>query len=124
MKLIDTVRLATTTSDGYGDKSVTILTDVKSLFIQKSSVSHANNTDTELSDATVYLDATNEVVLANMFKLEGMYIIAQPFGQNMQDSWYKIKSVSVGQRKLLDNDVDNIHCTLQKVAGLAYAPVS
>lgn len=120
MKLIDTVKLATTTVDGYGDKAVTVLTEVKALFIQKSSIMHSENADSITSDATVYLDPLNTIVLTNAFRLEGMYIIAQPFGQLTQESWYQITNVTVGQRKLLNNAVDNIHCSLKKVAGLAY----
>jgi len=124
MRLIDTVKLATTTVDGYGDKTVTVLTEVNSLFVQKSSVTHGTNADGITSDATVYLDPTNVIVLTNAFRLEGMYIIAQPFGQVTQESWYRITHVTVGQRKLLNNAVDNIHCSLEKVAGLAYVYIS
>lgn len=120
MRLTDTVKLATTTVDGYGDKTVTVLTDVSSLFIQRSGVEHSQNAEEVVSDASVYLDPKNTVVLENMYRLEGMYIIAQPFGQSQSESWYKIRSINVGQRKLLDNVVENIHCQLDKVAGLAY----
>lgn len=120
MILTDTVKLATTTTDGYGDKTVTVLTEVKSLFIQRSNVSHDTNAEMGMSDAVVYLDPKNQVVLDNAYRLEGMYIIAQPFGQTEQESWYKITTVSVGQRKLLNNAVDNIHCGLDKAAGVAY----
>lgn len=121
MRLVDTVKLATTTHDGYGDKTVTVLTDVPSLFIQRTGLTHTDNADSITSDAAVYLDPENEIVVSNMFRLEGMYIIAQPFGQLTEESWYRITSVNVGQRKLLDNAIDNIYCRLQKVAGLAYA---
>lgn len=124
MKLVDTVKLATTTSDGYGDKTVTVLTEVDSLFIQRTSVVHGENLEGVASDATVYLDATNTVVLDNAYRLEGMYIIAQPFSQAQDEAWYRIIGVTVGQRKLLDNDVENIHCSLEKVAGMAYVSVS
>lgn len=120
MKLIDTVKLVTTTSDGYGDKTVSVLTEVKSLFIQRTGISHEDHADAIISDAAVYLDPKNETVLNNMYRLEGMYIIAQPFGQSSHESWYRITSVSVGQRKLLDNTVDNIYCRLEKAAGLPY----
>ena len=120
MTLTDTVKLATTTFDGYGDNTVTVLTEVKSLFIQRTAVEHTSNEDTVQSDAVVYLDPKNQVVLDNAYRLEGMYIIAQPFSQTQEESWYRIIAVNVGQRKLLDNVVDNIHCALDKVAGLAY----
>lgn len=124
MTLTDIVKLATTTNDGYGDKTVTVLTEVVSLFIQRTSVVHEDNTEGVASDAAVYLDPKNPIVLDNAYRLEGMYIIAQPFGQSTGESWYRIISVSVGQRKLLDNAIDNIYCRLEKVAGLAYASVS
>lgn len=124
MVLKDTVKLATATSDGYGDKTVTVLTDVKCLFIQKTSYERGQNNEGVASDATIYLDKTNPVVLDNAFRLEGMYIIANPFGQPEQDSWYRILDTSVGQRKLLDNVIDNIHCHLEKVAGVPYVLVS
>lgn len=120
MRLIDTVKLATTVSDGYGDKEVTVLTEVNSLFVQRTSVEHLDNTEGVASDAAVYLDPKNEIVVANMFRLEGMYIIAQPFGQAAGESWYRISRVNVAQRKLLDNTIDNIYCRLDKVAGLPY----
>lgn len=124
MTLTDTVKLATTTRDGYGDETVTVLTEVVSLFIQRTGAEHSDNIDGIVSDAAVYLDPRNPVVLENSYRLEGMYIIAQPFGQEQEESWYKIVSVNVGQRKLLDNTVDNIYCRLQKAAGLAYVYIS
>jgi hypothetical protein len=120
MVLTDTVKLATTTVDGYGDKTITVLTSVKALFIQRTSATHNQHIDTVESDATIYLDARNPVVLANAYRLEGMYIIAQPFGQTDGEAWYKIVNMTVGQRKLLNNVVENIHCQLDKIAGLAY----
>lgn len=120
MKLIDTVKLAQTSSDMYGDLTVEVLSDVQCLFIQRTSVEQSDNAIGVTSDATIYLDPTNQVVLDNSYRLEGMYIIAQPFGQSQTESWYQISGVQVGQRKLLNNAIDNIHCELVKVAGLAY----
>jgi len=124
MVLKDTVKLATTTEDGYGDRTATVLADVVCLFIQKTSYEQGSNSEGVVSDATVYLDPRNPTVLANAYRLEGMYVIAQSFGSAEQDSWYRIQSASVGQRKLLDNQVDNIYCHLEKVAGLPYVSIS
>lgn len=124
MILKDTVKLATTTVDGYGDQSVAVLADVVCLFIQKTSFERGVNNEGVASDATVYLDPKNPTVLDNAYRLEGMYIIAQSFGSTQQDAWYRIQSTSVGQRKLLDNTVDNIYCRLEKVAGLPYVSIS
>lgn len=124
MVLKDTVKLATTVVDGYGDKTVTVLDEVVCLFIQKSSYERGEGNEGVASDATVYLDPRNPTVLDNAYRLEGMYIIAESFGSTEQDSWYRIQSVSVGQRKLLNNAIDNIYCRLEKVAGLPYVSIS
>ena len=124
MTLTDTVKLATTTFDGYGDKTVTVLTEVKCLFIQKTGFDKSDFAENTISDSTIYLDPENSVVVDNMYRLEGMYIIAQPFGQSKEESWYRISNVTVAQRKLLDNAIDNIHCSLEKVAGVAYESIS
>lgn len=121
MRYPDVVRLATVTSDGYGDKTVTAVDEIPASFIKKSGMAHGANTEGETSDATVYLSPANSIVLAKKDDLDGMYIHAQPFSDN---SWYKISSSSVAERKLLNNAIDNIHCSLEKVAGLAYVLVS
>jgi hypothetical protein len=120
MNYLDTVKLATTTSDGYGDQTVTVLTDAKALFIQRTSEEHQNNADGITSDAAVYLDPTNSIVVDNAYRLEGMYIIANPLGGEQSASWYQIAHVTVGQRKLLNNAIDNIYCLLEKQPGAPY----
>lgn len=120
MRYLDTVTLVTTSTDGYGDQKVEVLADVKALFIQRTGVDHSQNAELPISDAVVYLDPKDPTVLNNAYRLEGMYVIARPFGQDQEESWYKIIGVNVGQRKLLSNMVDNVHCQLQKVAGLPY----
>lgn len=121
MTLVDTVKIATTTFDGYGDKTLTILTEVKCLFIHRLGVQNETFMDTTTSDASVYLDPTNQLIVDNMYRLEGMYVIAQPFGTSQEESWYRITNVTVAQKKLLTNKIDNILCRLQKISGLAYA---
>ena len=126
MRLIDTVLLVDTNSDGYGDKAIVSKTSVKSLFIQRSSYVHGGNTEGLMSDAAVYLDPKNPKVLEALRRdrkdgrvgLDGMYIIAQMFGEPDGESWYRISSVNVGRRKLLNNAIDNIYFRLEKVAGI------
>lgn len=118
MKYPDTVKLATTTSDGYGDKTVTVLDEIPAAFIKRAGVLHNNNgSDVETSDAAVYLLPSNAKVLEKKDELEGMYIIVAPYGDN---NWYRISSANIAERKLLNNTIDNIYCRLQKIAGLAY----
>lgn len=121
MRYPDTVQLATTTTDGYGDKTVTVLTNSKALFVEKTAIQQNASAADIISDATVYLDPTNEIVKGNLYRLEGMYIIAKPFGGDVSDSWYRVQHVTVAQHKLLGNRIDNIHCHLEKESGVPYA---
>lgn len=116
INLKDTVQLAEVTFNGYGDRTVQVLTDVASLFLQSTGSSHSNNVDIANADAHVYLDIDNPILTERGYRIEGMYLNANPFGAEGSESWYKITRVVVGQRKLLDNNVDNVHAYLQKVA--------
>lgn len=112
----DTCQLATLSSNGYGDKSVEVLTTIDCLFLQSTGNSHSSNVEIATSDAHIYLDIENPVILEKGYRIEGMYLMVNPFGAADSESWYKISRVVVGQRKLLDNDVDNVHAYLRKVA--------
>lgn len=116
IELKDIIQIGEDTSDGYGDKTVVILTDIEACFLQGSGNTHSNNTDIANSDAHAYLDIYNEVLVERGFKIEGLYIIANPLGSETSESWYRIERVKVGQRKLIDNSVDNVHVWLKKVA--------
>ena len=124
LKLKDTVKLAETSSDMYGDKVATVLTDVKALFIQSTGAQRGTNTEIISSDAHVYLDKNNSEIKGRGYRIEGMYIIANPFGIQDDESWFRIERVEVGQRKLLANDVNNVHAFLKKVAKMEVENVS
>lgn len=113
MKYPDTVKLATTSPDGYGDRTVTFLADIPAAFIKRAGVTHADNSEGETSDAAVYLLPSNATVLEKKDDLEGMYI-------QYNSNWYRISSANIAERKLLNNAIDNVYCRLDKVAGLAY----
>lgn len=115
MRLRDTVKLVTTKPDGYGDRSVEVITESKALFIQRSGLMHGMNADAITSDAAVYLDKNNPVVIEHLSELEGLYVIASPFGKDM---WFRISSANVAQRKLINNAIDNIYCRLERVSEL------
>lgn len=121
MRHPDTVKIATTTTDGYGDETVTALEEVPATFIKRAGLVHTPNADGETSDATVYLLPSHQFVDDNKDDLEGMYIVSEPFGSN---NWYRITSVNIAERKLLNNAIDNIHCRLEKIAGLPYDSIS
>lgn len=116
----DPVILIETAQDGYGDNTVAHAEHLNGLFRLGASQSQAGYVEGLATDAHIYLDINNEFVRANAFRLEGMYIIARLFGGSEAESWYKISRCIVGQRKLLENDINNIHCFLTKCDALDY----
>jgi len=118
----DKVKLILVDADGYNDKTVVLNQTVKSLFHLGGSYSQSASAEEHAADAHVYLNPKDPIVLANAYRLEGMYIVANMFGGDESDAWYRIGSVVVGQRKLLANNVDNVHCFLNKVHALADLP--
>ena len=117
--LNDTVKLVELSEpNGYGDSNVVVLTDLKALFLQSTGKSHSNYVDIINADAHAYVDFNNPEVKSRGYRLEGMYIVANPFGTPEVESWYQITRVVVGQRKLTDNKVDNVHVYLKKTEAL------
>ena len=121
MKYPDTVKLIATKPDGYGDRAIKSEVTTAAAFVKRAGYAHGSNTEGETSSAAVYLDPKNAKVLFFKDDLEGMYIWAEPFSSS---TWYRIISANVAERKLLNNALDNIYCQLEKVAGLAYVPIS
>lgn len=112
----DTVQLISTqlASDGYGTEIVDEVNDVQALFLSNTGWQHGNFQTQTTSDAEVYLDPEDEFVMANAYRLEGMYILANRFEGEDSQEWYKITQVIVGEDKLLDNQIDNVQCQLKK----------
>lgn len=116
----DPVILMETAQDGYGDNTVSHIEHLNGLFLQGTSTSQTNYVEAIGTDAHIYLDIENPWVLENAFRLEGMYLICPLNGGSEEESWYKISRCKVGQRKLLDNDINNVHCFLTKCDALDY----
>lgn len=114
----DVAELAEVTSDGYGDTTIEDTVEISCLFLQSTGHVHANNVDGFSADAHIYLDPTHALLLDRGFRIEGMFLKVAPFGSADGREWYRIVRVVVGQRKLLDNDVDNVHAFLQRVENL------
>ena len=108
--------IATTSDDGYGDSKVTALNEIECTFLLQAGTSHTGNVDVANSTAHVYLDIDNEFILSLGYRLEGFLFKISPFGTAESESWYKISNVQVGQRKLLTNEVNNVHAYLEKIA--------
>lgn len=114
----DPITIVETKQDGYGDNAISHVEHTYGLFNMGSSQSEASYVESLATDANVYLDIENPFVQAAGTRLEGMYIIANPFGIVGSEQWYKISSVQTGQDKLLTNQLDNIHCFLTKCDAL------
>ena len=119
INLQDTVKILNAGVNGYGDVVVLEEAEVLGAFFQGTSTSRTNNTDMlETYDAHCYVDETNEFVVDNAYRLEGMYLVANLYGGSEKEAWYKIRDVKLGVTKILDNQVNNCHCFLQKVEAL------
>lgn len=116
----DPLVLIDTTQNGYGDNTVSHIEHINGLFVQGTSQSQQGATEMLGTDAHAYLDIENPYVQANAFRLEGLYLIANIMGGKENESWYKIRSAKVGQRKLLENDINNVHVFLTKCEALDY----
>lgn len=116
----DPIILVETGANGYGDESVVHVEHLLGLFHQGMSQTQINYVDTAGTDAHVYLDIENEYVKQNAFRLEGMYIVANLLGGPQSEAWYKISRVVVGQRKLLENDLNCCHAFLTKCEALEF----
>jgi hypothetical protein len=116
----DSVEIVKTKVDNYGGQRIDEIETVSCLFISKNSSSHAQNQDSIDSDAELYIDPTSAFVIENFYRLEEMLVIAGRFNTSDSDSWYKITSVSVGEDKLLDNEINNILLRLKKTVGITY----
>ncbi len=119
MILKDTIKLIETTEpNGYGDVTVSATNDLKCLFIQSTGQSNSPHGLSIDSDAHAYIDKDNAIVKDKAYRLEGMYIIANLFNGTETESWYKIIKVRIGQKKLLCNDIENVHIYLKKTEAL------
>ena len=115
----DTVKLVETTApDGYGDIEPVVLTDLACDFFQTIGHGHSNHVDIVNADAHAYIDYNNPEVVARAFRLEGMYIVANPFNAPEAESWYRVTTVRIGQDKLRRNKIDNVHIYLKKSEAL------
>lgn len=114
----DSVILISTTQDEYGDDFIDKVIPINGLFLQGTSQNEISHTDMISTDAHIYLDIDNPFVQENAYRLEGMYLVADLLGLGQSESWYKIARVKIGWRKLLENDINNVHCFLTKCEAL------
>lgn len=116
----DTVTFVKVSSDGYGDKSPTQQVDIPVIFVQNTGYSRANYQAQIDSDAICYPDFTASFIVENSNRLEGMYIVADSiYSDAVDDSWFRVESVTVNRDHLLNNQIDNIELRLKKTKPIA-----
>ena len=102
--------------DAYGDETIVAdSADIKCLFLYSMSAAERGFVEEINTDAHAYLDIDNPFIQKNMFRLEGMYLVFNRYGE---DSWYKIERVVIGRTVLTDNKDNNIHAFLSKSAAM------
>lgn len=116
----DTVNLVDPVIDAYGAEKIGQVEQVPALFIQNTGWQHSDNQDAIDSDGEIYIDPTHWFVVENAYRLEELLVIANPLGGATADAWYRITDVTVGQDKLLTNQIDNIKLELKKSTELPY----
>jgi len=114
MKYPDTVILVNPViGDAYGSEKIGRQETVKANVGQVTGYTQADNSASITSDSIAYLDPTNSYVLEMVERLEGMLLITS-FGETQADAWYRIETVNVGKRGLLNNQLDNVQVNLKK----------
>lgn len=116
----DSVQLVDPVVDSYGAEKIGQVEEVPALFIQNTGWGHSNNADEVTSNAEIYIDPAHWFVAQNVYRLEDMLVIANPFSGTQADAWYRIVDVTVGQDKLLTNQIDNVRLELKKTTEIPY----
>lgn len=100
--------------DVYGDETIVAdSAEIKCLFLYSMSESETNFVGSIQTSAHAYLDIGNPFIQKNMYRLEGMYLVFNRYGE---DTWYKIERVVIGRTVLTDNKDNNVHAFLSKSA--------
>lgn len=111
----DSVTILKAASSGYrGSKDVSEYKVVPAIFIQSTGFIQAGFQENIDADAICFPDPESQFVLDNFNRLEGMYLIAEIFGVDEDDAWYKIIDVTVNRDHLLENEIDNVQLNLKK----------
>lgn len=111
---ITLVKLAV--NDDYGYDYIEEQERVPAIIEWNTGHEHANFQDAIVSDAIVYLDPENDYVIENSYRLEEFAVIIDLFDQDQSQAWFKITSATVARDHLLENQIDNVRCTLKKIS--------
>ena len=114
----DTVRLLDTAVNAYGTETVVNDVTVPAVVELNTGYNRANNQEAILSDAIVRPLPTNQFIVNNFNRLEGMLLIIEVFGDPVSEAWYRIESVTVYRDTQLGNTIDNIELGLKKTGAI------
>jgi hypothetical protein len=121
----DLVTFYSAVSTGYrGSKVAVEAEDIPCYFLQNTGFAQGANQEAVTSDGICFPDFSNQFIVENFNRLEGMYILAQLFGGEANKSWFKITSVTINRDHLLTNEIDNIELNLKKTTALLDNEVS
>jgi hypothetical protein len=120
LKYNDEATIVEVTSGVYGSSKIIVeQEDVNCIFLQDTNMVHANHQDGITADAIMYVDFSNQFIVDNFNRLEGMYVMIPLFGSSNNMSWYKIESCTIHRDHLLQNVIDNIELALKKTTPIA-----
>lgn len=112
---LDPATLVKVKLNEYGDAELDELSDIKVLFRFGMSTMQANFVENISTDAHAYLDISSSFVRNNLYRLEGMYLVMDRYGESI---WYKIEKSVIGRTLLTDNQDNNVHVWLSKSSAL------
>lgn len=110
----DTIRIIEVTVNRYGDEAIGDEAEVAAIFEQNTGWAHGGNQTDVTSTTRAFVDPENSFVQEKFQRLEGMLVVAQPFGEAFGDAWYRITDVTAARDTQFDNVIDNIALTLKK----------
>lgn len=119
LKYNDTGTFYEVTAGAYrNDETVVSYSDVPIILLQNTGTIRGNFQLNTNSDAVAYADPTDDFIVDNYNRLEGMYLLASLYGAPDADSWYKVTKVTVNRDHLLNNQIDNVQLDLKKTSPL------
>lgn len=111
----DTATFVKVTPAAYSDNKVVEEQDcVPVIFLQDTGFDRSTFQEGVSADAVCFPDPSNEFVIDNHYRLEGMYILAPLFCVDDNEGWYKVTKVTIHRDHLLGNQIDNVQLLLKK----------
>lgn len=114
LRFNEIITLYKPTTNDYGKDVLGTGEEVKALYEQITGHEHGNFQDSLSGTSRLYLDASNQFLLDNAYRLEGMILKINPFNATDSDQYFRITACIVGRDMLRYNQVRHVECELQK----------